>query len=482
MKLGQMINGEVFEGNKDMDIPLMSIGAEELAKAFARNRYLTLNIDDTNKYLGVPVNEQMVLVQLYPKYMNAMLVLAVNKYLSENGFTVDRETNYYYNEKEIPVEYVDLIISRGVTKNLLNKGYLFCSSSDRKVVFSINFSESVGFIEVTYNKKDKDFFAGCLNIIAKYIDEFDYMRGEKISADGRLLNINKYDWDDIVLEDGIKEEIENNILNFFEKKELYFKNGIPFKKGIMLEGPPGTGKTLISKIVANKVKGCTFILATAKDMEGSEDVANLFNLARRLAPSIIFMEDIDFFGPSRNSAGRVMRMTGELLNQMDGIEDNNGILIIASTNHKELIDDALLKRPGRFDIILHIGELSLKNREILLSRFLENKQITQDVNLYEIAEMCEGFSGSYIRDLANDVCIQAINFGLLDDDGYIILVKEFFVKAIERIKKQMGIFPSNECTQAICDEPEEICKASDAVGYVKGFDGFLFMKKNDKRG
>lgn len=459
------------------DIPLLQVTPDELAQAFAKNRNYFLNIDAINKYLDANVNEQMGLVEFYPPYMNAMLMKGVHFYLNSNGFKVEKEENYKWGEKEIPVEYADMIVARDKTENLLSKGIMFCKNGDgKKVVLSVDFvTNPFGALEVTYLKKDKEFFADFITKVNYYADKADYMRGEKITASGRLLNVNEYDWGDIVLEDGIKEAIENNVLNFFTKRKLYEKNGIPFKRGVILEGPPGTGKTLISKIIANKVNGYTFILATAKDMAGSESVSNLFRLARRLAPTVIFMEDIDFFGPSRNGNGRIMRVTGELLNQMDGIEDNNGILVVATTNHPELIDDAIVRRPGRFDVILHIGELSLKNREILLTRFLSGRQKAEDVNLLDIALMCEGFSGSHIKDLANDVCIQAINCNSIDQDGDIILIKEFFLKAIERIKKHMGK-EDDLCVVEPCDEP--VCSEVQPTSkFIVGFDGFTFSMK-----
>ena len=460
----------------------MNTSVDDVARTFARYKYLMLDVDATNDFLGVAPSDQIELSELYPVFMNGVVSKAVLHYLKKNGFEILHERNFRWGEREVPMEYGEMITSRGVTENLIIKGMQFAvkSAGDIKLVINTDFTRMVGVVTLSFQKQYMDMFSNAINEIAKYIDERDYMRGEKISASGQLLNVSEYSWDDVVLEEGIQKSLEDNILNFFDKKELYLINGIPFKMGVILEGPPGTGKTLIGKILANKTKGVTFMLSTAKDICGSEDVANLFKMARRLAPTVIFMEDIDFFGQSR-TAGKVMRVTGELLNQMDGIEDNHGILTVATTNHPEMIDDAIMRRPGRFDVRVEVGALCASNREKLLTRFLDGRQKTEDVNFMEIAGMCDQFNGSHIRALANNVCIRAINDGSLDENGHIILLKEHFVDAIARIKKHIGreeVLGGGGDDDQPCEMAEKTSAYVKEDEYVKGFGGLLFKKSD----
>jgi len=481
MKLNESIKKSNFAKDVIKNSNLMETSVEEIAKTFARNKVIMLDVDAVNEFLGIDVDQQVVLMEVYPVFMNAIVALAMNHYLKQNKFEVLYEKNFKWGEREVPMQYGEMTVARDKMKNLIIKGMLFTKIGDIKAVIKFEFADHgpVGILEIIFDKKYMDVFSSSLNEINRYVDELDYMRGEKISASGKLLNVSEYGWDDVVLEEGMKEALESNILNFLTKGTIYLANNVPFKRGVILQGPPGTGKTLIGKVLANKTENATFILSTAKDICGSEDVSNLFNMARRLAPSVIFMEDIDFFGQSRQS-GKVMRVTGELLSQLDGIEDNNGILVVATTNHPEMIDDALMKRPGRFDVILGVGALCLPNRIKLLTRFLDGRQKTEDVSFNEIAEMCDDFTGSHIKDLANDVIIRAINEGSLDENNQVILLKEHFNKAIERIKKHMGVSAGIEHNIEGDDECDEPIKETASV-YTKGFNGYLFNKELIKK-
>jgi cell division protease FtsH len=453
---------------------------ENIAKTFGKYRNLALDIDVTNSFLGVDPSEQINLREIFPKFMNPMISQAVDKYISINGFKIEMQKNFRYGDKEIPIEYKSMMINRNESKSSIQKGCLYVSNDSGLriviVIDFINYGPCCGAVEIIYAKESSLFDNALIDII-RYSNEFDYLKGEKIGIDGRLLDIGNYDWNDIVLEDGVRQEIESNVVEFFNNRGVYEKNGIPFKRGVILEGPPGTGKTLISKILVNKVNNITFILATAADIEEGSDISNLFRMARRYAPSIIFMEDIDFFAQNR-SGSQSARITGELLNQLDGIEENNGIVIVATTNHQELLDEAVVHRPGRFDVMLHIGELSLYNRERLLIKFLSGRQMTDNVNLNDIAMKCEGFTGSHIKELANSVCILAISQNSLDDEGYIVLLNEHFEESIDRIKKHSLIQDIKPCCAEndIC-EPQPI--GYKTTSYIKGFDGFIFKKENN---
>lgn len=457
---------------------ILKTSVKDIAKTFSKYKHIMLDVEATNQFLDIEPSEQCKLDQIYPAFMNGMVVQAIYKYLKEKGFKILTEKNYRYGEKESPIEYRDVVISRNVTKNLIGMGYLYAQNElGFKIVFAIDFINygRVGKLEVTYKKENDDYFNNIIKMIDLYTNEFDYFKGEKISVFGRLLDINNYDWNDIVLEDGVREELDNNIINFFNRRDIYEKNGVPFKRGVMLKGPPGTGKTFIGKILANKINNVTFILATAADIEDASDISNLFSMARKYSPTIIFLEDVDFFAQNRFN-DNYNRVTGELLNQLDGIEDNNGIVVVATTNHPGALDEAIIHRPGRFDIIIDIGKLSLDNRYNLLVRNLIGRQKTEDVDLYEIAKKCEGFTGSQIKELANSVCILAINYNSLDDNGYIILLNEHFDEGILKIREHCNI--CEEKSKGI-NEAEPVAESVDKPVYVSGFNGYLFRKEKN---
>lgn len=157
----------------------------------------------------------------------------------------------------------------------------------------------------------------------------------------------KYTWDDIVLDPQIKIEIERHIIKVLKDSAF---NNITKKRGVLLEGPPGTGKTLLGKIIAS-VCGCTFIGVPASALEKNNAMRAYFRMAQELAPTILYIEDIDLIGRDRTT--NFMHSTlGELLNQIDGLSTKQDVVIVATTNDKDILDEALKNRPGRFDRIL----------------------------------------------------------------------------------------------------------------------------------
>lgn len=160
----------------------------------------------------------------------------------------------------------------------------------------------------------------------------------------------------------------NGFIEVFDRSEAFRLNGVPLKRGIILHGAPGTGKTLLGKVLAS-LKLATFVYVTAADMSGLEGVRSIFDLARRLAPTILFFEDIDLFTDDRSSYCS-KAMLGEILAQLDGFETNDGLIFIATTNDLAAIDPAIRERPSRFDVVIHIELPSRFARREILARNL----------------------------------------------------------------------------------------------------------------
>jgi hypothetical protein len=172
----------------------------------------------------------------------------------------------------------------------------------------------------------------------------------------------------------VRLAIEQNTVEVFRRREAFRRNGVPFKRGIILHGAPGTGKTLVGKVLAG-LKLATFIYVTAADMSGLESVRSIFDLARRLSPTILFFEDIDLFADDRSSYCS-KAMLGEILAQLDGFESNDGLVFIATTNDLAAIDPAIRERPSRFDALIHLDLPSREaRRNILLQNLPHNRRL-----------------------------------------------------------------------------------------------------------
>lgn len=206
--------------------------------------------------------------------------------------------------------------------------------------------------------------------------------------------------DDIILPRDIADEIQANVIDVFLRKEEYEKHKIPTKRGVLLEGPPGNGKTLCIKYINNVLNGkVTFIYITDGAIRNAADITEIFDLAREYQPVILVFEDIDTIGLSRDIGSS--NFTSELLAQLDGLESLQNFVILASTNHAELIDDALKNRPNRFDRRIKIDFPKAAVRERMLKNFLAEKDVVlsnEEIKQLSMDNATKDFSGAALKE------------------------------------------------------------------------------------
>ena len=221
-------------------------------------------------------------------------------------------------------------------------------------------------------------------------------------------------FDDIAGLDEEKGELIE-IVDFLKKPKAYLEMGAKIPKGILLYGKPGTGKTLIAKAIAGEA-GVPFISMSGSEFIemfaglGASRVRRLFERAKKLAPCIIFIDEIDAIGSRRTSNSGSETENNQTLNQllveMDGFEKNETIIVLAATNRPEMLDKALL-RPGRFDRQITIPAPDLNGREAILKLHSKNKKFAADVNFKEIAGDTSGFTGAELANVLNEAAIIA---------------------------------------------------------------------------
>jgi len=210
------------------------------------------------------------------------------------------------------------------------------------------------------------------------------------------------------------------VVSYLKNATLYKNAGAEIPKGILLEGPPGTGKTLLAKAIASEADANFVSISASEFVEvfvgvGASKIRTLFQQARQNKPCIIFIDEIDSVGRQRgagiNMANDEREQTlNQLLAEMDGFESNDGVLVIAATNRKDVLDAALL-RPGRFDRIITVALPDKNSRKDILKVHSKNKNLDSNINLELIAEMTGGFSGAQIKNLLNEAAINAARSG-----------------------------------------------------------------------
>ena len=255
---------------------------------------------------------------------------------------------------------------------------------------------------------------------------------------------------DVAGADEEKEELRE-IVEFLREPQKYLDLGAHIPKGVLLVGPPGTGKTLLAKAVAGEA-GVQFLSISGSDFVemyvgvGASRVRDLFQQAKKSAPAIIFIDEIDAVGRQRGSGlggGHDEReqTLNQLLVEMDGFGSNEGVVVLAATNRVDILDPALL-RPGRFDRQVYVGLPDIKGREEILQVHAKNKPLAEDVDLKRIARGTAGFTGADLENLLNEAALLAGR----RSESFITMkdLQESIIKVIAGPEKHSRVIPERE--------------------------------------
>lgn len=239
--------------------------------------------------------------------------------------------------------------------------------------------------------------------------------GEKKKVDDSPGENNKpnVSFKDVAGLDEVKEELQE-IIDFINNSDKYMKMGAKIPRGVLFYGPPGTGKTLLAKALAGETKSAFLYASGSEFVEkyvgvGAKRVRTLFEKAKKDAPSIVFIDEIDAIGSRRNSDSNNEKdqTLNQLLVEMDGFYRSQTVIVIGATNRLDLLDEALL-RPGRFDRHIYVGNPNVRARKEIFGVHTKDKPLDTSIDIEDLAKKTHGFSGAQLANIANEAAIIAV--------------------------------------------------------------------------
>lgn len=372
-----------------------------------KNKSYTINASDQSSYLSAYFRATSNQVQIKLKSTNSSLPITVNATIILDNTNLNNSKVWFGKDSTNVYQYND---ANNIAKNVIG---LWGSATTVPAGFNW-----LGLITSLLPS---------ILLIAIFIAYFSLMKKGMNGGQDSIFSIGKSGikpaktnvrFSDVAGIDEVKDELKE-LVDYIKNPNKYSAMGARAPKGVILYGPPGTGKTLIAKAVAGEAN-CNFFATSGSSFEdmlvgvGAKRVRDLFAKARKMAPTIIFIDEIDSVASKRGKndvigggSGVADQTINQLLAEMDGFSSDSGVIVIAATNRIDVLDDAIL-RPGRFDRQIQVTLPDIKGREQILKIHAKNKNLSSDVNLMDIARRTPGFSGAQLENVLNEAAILAV--------------------------------------------------------------------------
>jgi len=388
---------EIEEEDEEDEVPPPTHWRDRRHKRFQRKNQATID-----EFLGK--GSHIYVTGILPRYYGELLTWALHQYLKREKWETSSTLGYHVPD---PV-YTD-VNTGDETENLLVNGQLLVQRDDDRYIVTVDVNPRWrGSVQLEGLAEKKEEMGKFITGILTIAEEENLYRGRKIEFSGRIrfLDVKNKSWDSIVLDTETKTEIKANTLSFLKRSKQWSEYGIPQKRGILLAGEPGTGKTVICKALMAEAEGVTCITTNGYALDDDDYIIELYELAEDISPSIVFIEDIDLIGQNRMEFG-YQRGSAllSLLAVLDGVEEQNEIVTIATTNCLEILDKALSQRPSRFDRVIKLTHPSLEQRGELVNRLCLKIPLDAEVQRY-IAMKADGCTPAQLQEIIFSLVIQ----------------------------------------------------------------------------
>lgn len=366
----------------------------------------------------------------------------LDEFLKQNDIQVSGVHNVDI-EEDNPAVFTRIEIAPGQYSFIYKRVNLFLKKDKSPYILSIekdynpsnSYQIRIASLDVSGQKILQD--------LLKFGEERNFYKKQKIDAGYSFIKSDrKYDWSDIVLPEDVKEKLQKNINNFIEATDIYKVNNIQMKRGIILKGPPGTGKTLVGKILCSQTDWSFIWVPPQFVRQGL--ITEFCAAARTLSPTILFLEDLDLYAEDRD-ANSNKALLGQLMNELDGIQENNQILVVATTNKADNLEEAILNRPGRFDIVIELPAPTKEQILSMLTLFSKNVILDKDVDFQSICDAIISkkvkYSGAHVKEIVNLAILNALDERSIDENKKIILKHDHFNKSLDVAGKKKVEIP-----------------------------------------
>jgi cell division protease FtsH len=303
--------------------------------------------------------------------------------------------------------YLGIDVAPDKSESVLIDGRMFLERQSVRCIISL---KQYDVIQVAARTKNADAVKEVVQEIENYAKENNFYKGQKLDFNGKLsfIKAGHQDWDEIVLDPVMKEQIRQNTTGFITNTDQWKRYGIPVKRGIILGGDPGTGKTIVCKALISEADGMTCIVTDSICMANPKLIIALFSIADTLSPALIIIEDIDMIGMERDIFSPSAPPLLTLLAVMDGITEKQNIITVGTTNSIDKLDKTLRERPSRFDRIFLFSRPDNDKRAQILRNQAKTIPMSEELIEY-IAKKTNQYTPAQLKEIVYGMVISRVS-------------------------------------------------------------------------